>query len=421
MTKTVVTILYLSIITLAPRFASAWLVRTRTQRISSPRLFAAMTKQHESLRAFLKRRRENPTKHLVIGNKAGDADSIVSALAAAYLADDETTPVVSISQNDLKTQRPETMLLLRVTGVETADLWFADHLDALSTETVSLTLVDHNRLDAPALEQRGHFVKAIYDHHMDEGHHKESAKIRNIAFSDDGKPSVASTCTLMVERMEGTWPADLSLLLLGVILIDSVNMSPDAGKVTQRDEAAVQKLLKGTNWQQLETDEQSCIELHPRPSTSVLFDALQNAKFDPVFWNSLSVEDALRLDFKTFKAGEETFGISSVLMSSTNLLDKDDAISSIEAFMKHAQMSFLGIMLAYANDTASSLTRELILCGKDSSEVYAWLESEGSLQLSFRDQKDDMDHPVIVLDQGNSKGSRKQVAPILIQYFQSRQ
>lgn len=415
----VLTILYLTI-TLVHRFASAWLVPARSQRISW-RLFAAMTIPDGSLRDFLRKRREKPTKHLVIGNKAGDADSIVSALAAAYLADDDATPVVSISQNDLKTQRPETMLLLRMAGVETTNMWFADQLDSLSSETLSLTLVDHNRLDAPSLEQRGHVVKAIYDHHMDEGYHKDSSTVRNIAFNNDGKAEVASTCTLMVERMEGTLPADLSLLLLGVILIDSVNMSPDAGKVTQRDEAAVQKLLKGTNWQQLDMVENVCVENYPRPSTSALFDALQNAKFDPIFWDSISLADALRLDFKSFKAAEETFGISSVLLPAKNLLDKEDAIANIEAFMKRAHINLLGIMLAYAKDAASPLTRELILSGKDSSAVLAWLESEGSLQLSFREQLDNIDQTVIVLDQGNSRASRKQVAPILIQYFQTRE
>ncbi|GAX13907.1 exopolyphosphatase [Fistulifera solaris] len=374
----------------------------------------------ESLSAFLKKRRDRPTNHLVIGNKAGDADSIVSALAAAYL--DDATPVVSIRQKDLRTQRPETMLLFKMAGLEISDLWFADQLDFLAAEPVSVTLVDHNRLDAPVLEQGSHVVKTIYDHHMDEGHHKDSATIRNIAFSDKGEPTVASTCTLMVERMERTkWPADLSLLLLGVILIDSVNMSPNAGKVTPRDEAAVEKLLKATNWQELNLDASICIDSPAQPSTSHLFNALQNAKFDPLFWNSLSVEDALRLDFKLFQAGVEAFGISSVLISAQNFLDKEHAIGSIEAFMERTQIRCFVIMFAYAKNSATPLTRELLLCGKDSSNVYAWLETEGSLQLSCREQLlDSCGQPVIVLYQGNAKASRKLVAPILIQYFQTR-
>ncbi|GAX16820.1 exopolyphosphatase [Fistulifera solaris] len=414
----IIKILYL-VISLVHRSSSAWCVPRSTHRFFS-RSLAAMKTSDESLSAFLKKRRDSPTNHLVIGNKAGDADSIVSALAAAYL--DDATPVISIRQNDLRTQRPEAMLLFKIAGLEISDLWFADQLNFLAAEPVSLTLVDHNRLDAPALEQGSHFVKAIYDHHMDEGHHKDSATIRNIAFSDKGEPTVASTCTLMVEKMEGTkLPADLSLLLLGVILIDSVNLSPNAGKVTPRDEAAVQKLLKATNWQELDLDGSICGDSPLQPSTSLLFDALQNAKFDPLFWNPLPVEDALRLDFKIFQAGDETFGISSVLLSAKNFLDKEHAINSIEAFMERLQIKFFVIMFAYAKDSASSLTRELLLCGKDASEVYAWLEREGSLQLSFREQLlDRCDQPVIVLDQGNVKASRKIVAPILIQYFQTR-
>lgn len=374
----------------------------------------------ENLRKFLQKRREKPTTHLVIGNKAGDADSIVSALAAAYLTED-ATPVVSISQNDLKTQRPETMLLLRMAGVETSNLWFVDQIEnLLQPETLSVTLVDHNRLDTPQLEQCAYFVRAIYDHHMDEGYHKESAALRNIAFGDDGKATVASTCTLMVERMEETWPADLALLLLGVILIDSVNMSPEAGKVTQRDEAAVQKLLRGTNWREIDINEEVSLEIHPQPNTLALFDALQNAKFDSIFWKSLSLSDALRLDFKLFYSEDETFGISSVLLSAKDLLNKKDAITSIRSFMKKRNINFLGIMLAYAKDAASPLTRELILCGKESLTIFSWLKSENALQLSLREQLQNEETEVIVLDQGNSKASRKQVAPILVQYFQTR-
>ena len=37
--------------------------------------------------------------------------------------------------------------------------------------------------------------------------------------------------------------ASLGLLLLGVMLLDSINVSPDAGKGTARDEGAVEELL----------------------------------------------------------------------------------------------------------------------------------------------------------------------------------
>ncbi len=412
---------HLTTITLVHRCAFALLEPSRSQRLTH-RCLATMTNySEESLSHFLQKRRRKPTSHVVIGNQAGDTDSIVSALAAAYLADDDdATPIVSIPQNDLMTQRPETMLLLRMAGIETTDLWFSDQLDdyLLSSEALSMTLVDHNRLDSSQLESRGQVI-AIYDHHMDEGYHKDSSRIRNIAFGDDGKATVASTCTLMVERMEGTWPADLSLLLLGVILIDSVDMSPEAGKVTRRDEAAVQKLLTGTDWRQIDKDEKMDLIIHPQPNTTALFDALQNAKFDSTFWKSLLLFDALRLDFKVFTAGDETFGMSSVLLPAEDLIDKNDALGSIQAFMKHQNLDFLGIMLAYTKDTDLQLTRELILCGNESLTMFEWLKSEGTLQLSFREKLEKDDQTVIVLDQGNSNASRKQVAPLLIKYFQA--
>jgi len=79
---------------------------------------------------------------------------------------------------------------------------------------------------------------------------------RTIAFDDDKQAAaVASSCTLVAERLRKVWrtdvdgdgddgimdmeslpyPASLGTLVLGVILLDSVNLSPEAGKVTSRD------------------------------------------------------------------------------------------------------------------------------------------------------------------------------------------
>jgi inorganic pyrophosphatase/exopolyphosphatase len=73
---------------------------------------------------FLQNSFNKPIKHIVVGNEAGDADSIVSALVWAFVksnliddgaATEALTPVVSITKNDIETQRPETKLLLKNT------------------------------------------------------------------------------------------------------------------------------------------------------------------------------------------------------------------------------------------------------------------------------------------------------------------
>ena len=219
---------------------------------------------------------------------AGDADSIVSAIAWAYTeylasqleeergrhCSSTMTPIVSIPAHDLTTQRPETTLLLEWAGIPADVLHFVDTLDepsivekynddpvASTTKTIpdeskeepvwNVTLVDHNRLSSSSLplltNNAAHHHKLcvveIVDHHLDEGYHHDTCRHRNIAFAH-GAATVASTCTLVVERLQeqdgSSFPAPLSLLLLGVILLDSVNLQPSAGKDTPRDVTAVQ-------------------------------------------------------------------------------------------------------------------------------------------------------------------------------------
>lgn len=216
-------------------------------------------------------------------------------------------PVLSLPRAEMKL-RPETLLLLRLAGAaEPVDaerprhLTFLDEADlpalAQRCPELKVVLVDHNRLCGslqPALDAR---VAAIVDHHEDKGHYPwvEGAR-REVAFeggvngsgsgsgsgaslsaapslasfdgsvggggpgslslsrsaSAVGKALVASTCTLVAERFLGRAPhllggggsGDVAALLLGVIMLDAAGLEPRAGKVTDRDVAAVAALEK---------------------------------------------------------------------------------------------------------------------------------------------------------------------------------
>jgi exopolyphosphatase len=64
---------------------------------------------------FLNDVRHQPTRSVVIGNEAGDADTIVSAVALAYVesvkSSQTKTPIVAIPKADLETLSPEVGLL----------------------------------------------------------------------------------------------------------------------------------------------------------------------------------------------------------------------------------------------------------------------------------------------------------------------
>lgn len=398
--------------------------------------------------------------NIVIGNPAGDADSILSAITLAYIKSlwgttttsfttlTESTrernplwiPVLSIPRHDLQTQRPETLFLLRAVGIDVERLWCVTDLsqilsseDAASGEgrVHNVALVDHNRYQHTVGQ-----VVEIWDHHLDEGFHTDTCQQRHIAFAN-GTATVASTGTLVGEQLFAlgleTFPVDLSFLLLGLILLDSINLSVVAGKVTDRDMAVVQTLLRRTEWRKLEPMIHPFLQNDDLPDTTALFDALQGAKFDLIFWKQLSVRDALRLDYKQFTAAKTSsvFGMSTVLLPLEDFLIKEDAKRHIFNYMTECNVETLVIMLAYSekcgdakvdSSKSATLKRQLVVCSIRSPlfhRLVDFLVSEGSLQLQYRDGPfDDGDLFMQCFDQKNGKASRKQVAPILLDLFQ---
>lgn len=382
---------------------------------------------NQSIQEFLLTLKQNPTNHIVIGNTAGDADSIISAVTHAYVTSaqessrsagftshDFLTPVMSITQRDLETTRPETLILLKWAELPTDDLFYVDNTE-VPKQATRVTLVDHNHLQADAYNHCE--VPEIVDHHKDEENHDECQK-RRIAYSD-GKVLVASTCTLVVEalmehpiQLPPKSQAALSTLLLGVILLDSVNLKGEAGKVTDRDRAAVSFLLKETDWNQSRLPS-NCMGDGPVPDTSKIFDALQGAKFDRDFWMSLSVRDALRLDYKSFQ--DNLFGISSVLMAWDDFKDMDELISGMNSFLGDCKTSVLIVMLA-SQASGGTLKRELVLYSSDTAEADRIANFLESSELALRQVPTAPDE-MIVYDQGNAKASRKQVAPLIQSFF----
>ena len=464
--------------------------------------------------------------HIAIGNEAGDADSIISALTFPYVlatttsntstnTENTITPVLSIPRQDLQTQRPETSLLLQLAGLNQDFL--QSHLvdvndilpstpdqDACATTktTTLVTLLDHNRLSdkfhmetTTRTTSTSWKVVEILDHHLDLQSHTDtcanntttSGQRRNIAFDGTtSKALVASTCTLVAERWfqhvqrQGHEPSSSSLLspqvallLLGTILLDSVNMSPTAGKGTTRDFDAIQLLLNGTSWSEVATTAQSILTSTTttstnqqensnvadvtetsttratiRPDTTKLFDVLQNAKFDVNFWRGLSVRDALRLDYKAFTAASSktiVLGFASVLLSWADFSQKTRLWTQLRQYLEDAndvKMDVLVVMFTYShmnddkkNNNNNTLQRELFLCAKKNNKdgeacIFDRLvkhliqEDKGTdpnlLHLVHQQlpSPPDEDLTVRLFQQGNSKASRKQVAPILLQLLE---
>jgi exopolyphosphatase len=389
---------------------------------------------------------------LTIGNEAGDADSIVSALSLAYVNNlCENTrnriniPLISVPRADIPLRR-DAVLLLDIAGVHTDELIYSDDelVNKLLADTAdsSITLVDHNRIRS-SLSHLSHKVSAILDHHEDEQSHElvtiESGN-RIIAF-EDGVATVASTCTLVAEKMfriiepSASIDRSLGLLLLGVILLDSVNMLPEAGKGTARDKEAIQTLLNRTDWKSITkrppalVDDAALDKIFPngrdaQPDKTALFDALSGAKFDPKFWKAMSAKDCLRIDYKRFPVADSTvrsIGISTVLMDMKSFLEKQNFQEAMSDFVESESIDILGVMSMHCNDEGTWM-RELLMTGIDAKLVDSFAEhllnhpDAAFLEISEERNCINGCEKVRLFSQGNIKGSRKQMAPVLFSF-----
>ena len=384
-----------------------------------------LTRSMASLSDFLAR--EPIFSHIVIGNPAGDADSIVASLSLAYVdhlmgREPVLSPVVSVPRTDLPLRR-ETILLLEMVQVSTATLTCLDDLPSEMTES-SITLVDHNKLLYPQL-YRGNVVE-ILDHHVDErAHSTVNGEFRNIAFQESSA-LVASTCTLIAERYlhssQNTFPADLAFLLLGVILLDTVNMSYSAGKGTPRDQAVIDFLVHKTDWSLLLQigSAKSLFTSHNKPNTTALYDFLNQSKFNVAFWKSLSAHDALRLDYKQFTAASgDVFGVSSVLLPLADFLEKPRMEDEVKAYMQDCKIPILVIMSMVIEDDTPR--RSMLVCGPDENgrvdSMSDFLVGLNSLVLTEIDCVSTAALTMRLFTQGNTKASRKQVVPIMLEFY----
>ncbi|TVR69557.1 MAG: hypothetical protein EA427_08045 [Spirochaetaceae bacterium] len=332
----------------------------------------------------------------VVGNEAADLDSMASAVVYAYhraTRGASALPLINIPREDFKL-RTEAVYLFEKAGVDLQALIFADEIDlgALkSAGRLSLVLVDHNR-PAKSHATFTDVVTGVIDHHADEGLFQDAA-VRVIE-------PVGSAATLVAREMLGGDVSELdegiATLLLGTILLDTVGLDPDAGRVTPGDQEIADRLLALTGADQKQ-----------------LFDALQREKFNV---SALDSSDLLRKDYKEWQMGDLRVGVSSVLLSISDWLDKDAALSrSLGTYAAARKLDLLLAMNAY---TSPSFTRELVVYCPDESvrnRVIPFLEG-GDLGLTPI-SSGAIDSDTRLYAQGNAGISRKKLQPILSDFL----
>lgn len=342
----------------------------------------------------------NADKHttVVVGNEAADLDSMASAVTYAYylyLSGVNAIPLVNIPRNDF-ILRTEAVYLFGAASLSPNQLIFIDDIDIRELNekgNLELVLVDHN-VPGSAQSPYESAVVEILDHHADEKKYPSDAKV-------DIRP-VGSTATLVAERFLSNYTKEvddnIGTLLLGTILLDTVNLDKDAGRVTDDDIKAAEGLIKIAGLNQ-----------------NALFEKLQFEKFNV---SSLKSYDLLRKDYKEWQLGDIKCGIGSVLMPALDWVKKDpDILGAFRDYLRERKLDVLLAMNAYTDPEFTRNLGVFIPDAKIRSRTIGFLESS-DLGLEIMDTGLSEDELVFYF-QGNLGTSRKKLQPILNDFFTS--
>lgn len=241
---------------------------------------------------------------------------------------------------------------------------------------------------------------------------------RNIAFNEDTKlASVGSCCTLIAEEilhqnnseLKSEILKELSILFIGTILLDTVNMSITIGKVTERDVEVMNNL-------------------HTEENLLMLFNNLNNAKSEKLFWRNLTAENAIEYDFKDFLSNNYKYGISSVFLSLKELLEKLNFINLIINYLNNNRDIFIIMSLILPDNDNQNMFRELSIFSKSQEKLiilenYLLNYNLQELQLEkIQFSIENINGNIIYYNyykQGNVKISRKQMSVIFNEFYNS--
>ncbi|XP_036371924.1 exopolyphosphatase PRUNE1-like [Megalops cyprinoides] len=338
--------------------------------------------------------------HVVLGNEACDVDSMVSALTFAYFlfktsgsAGKTPVPVLNIPRSEFPL-RTDNAFLLRESGLAQESLVFRDEVDLLGLHRagrLALSLVDHNVLPSADSDLEGAVVEVI-DHH-----HLERLPSPSCPVTVE---TVGSCATLVTERIAQKAPEILdrqvAQLLYGTIVLDCVNMAPEAGKVTPKDSQYAFLL------------ESRFPDLPPR---GALFQSLQSAKFDV---SGLTTEQMLLKDMKAASGGDLKLAVSVVYMTLDAFLQRRGLKQELCEFCHKHRFNLVVAMTISFNENNEPF-RQLAVYSSSTlyrEEVSQALERAQNPCLNLSP----MSSPyadVKAYIQGNTLASRKKVLPIV--------
>ncbi|KAK3552035.1 hypothetical protein QTP70_031573 [Hemibagrus guttatus] len=360
----------------------------------------------KSCRDVLKGHMKNSSGQLnvVLGNEACDLDSMMSALTFAYFLSKTfdsrkaAVPVLNIPRAEFPL-RSDCSFLLRESGLSQDYLLFRDELDLHNLQNLAITLVDHNILPEADRTLEDAVVEVI-DHHRLE---RTPSPLCPITVE-----TVGSCATLVTERIVQKAPElldqQVAQLLYGTIITDCVNMAPEAGKVTPKDSQYVIYL------------ESRFPKLPPR---SILFQSLQNAKFDV---SGLTTEQMLLKDMKTVSGGDLRLAVSVVYMTLEDFLQRECLQKELCEFCHKYNYNLVVVMTISFIDNKEPFRQIAVYSSSthNRDEVIRALEKARNPHLNLSPMSSPYTDMKAYI-QGNTLASRKKVLPIISDFLKDRE
>ena len=331
-----------------------------------------------------------------MGNESCDLDSIVCAISHAHwLAQRHSVavPVLQCRREDFAL-RTDAVWLFDQLQLDHGHLLFSDDIIEIlrSVGKVSLTLVDHAHPTGPLRQLPNMEVVRIIDHHPGVSPWQQGEVVME---------AVGSCATLVAQQLlagEGhvAISSDVATLLLGAILLDTVGLKEEAGRVTDKDKAMAEKLAS----------------LSVLPSDA-LYSKLSAARLSTA---GLTMDQLLRKDLKIAEAGTYRMGFSSVTCQLAELLGREGSVQALHTLCQTSMLSALLVLgLSVMTD---SVSRQIAVFQPQDSDladgVAGVLENDSELQC----QRIPADS-VILLQQGNSRLSRKYILPAVVTFVTS--
>jgi len=394
---------------------------------------------------------------VVMGNEAGDLDSLASALGYAWVRSEVKkeliVPLIQTPRPDLNL-RAENTHALSMIGLDHQKLVCMDDLynrcpaDSTAFPSNHFALVDHNRLGGYfAHEHPNAKVVAIVDHHQDEGLYKNTANPRIIVVPTG---SCSSLIARLIEKEcadKVQIPPELATLLLCGIMIDTHGLKSKSKTEKTDLQAAFWLLPRSTLAPSLPSSllKSASTELKP---DSELFDVPEITELSKTLSQKkesvshLGTRDLLRRDYKEYsltpswdKSQPIYIGLASVPTSIKSCIDRDadHFWSSAEKWMTERNLSALGILTSFREEKSifsskkgKHLREMLMIVGDEAvqgelkTKLFAGLEANEVLELKsfkkFGTKVEEGFKPSVkarMYKQENSDATRKVIAPLL--------